>query len=174
VAGRRRVIVGVSGSVRSLPALRQAAVEARTRDAVLVAVHAWTPPGGGRAGRRCSGTGLRQVGQVGREAAWHRLRGTLDAAFGGMPAGVDVEPLVVRGDASFVLVHVSGRDDDLLVVGAGRRGALRRLWCARISRYCVARAACPVLVVPPAALAREMGRRRRGWVVIRRARARGR
>jgi hypothetical protein len=38
---RRRVVVGVSESVGSLQALRHAAAEARTRDALLVAVHAW-------------------------------------------------------------------------------------------------------------------------------------
>jgi hypothetical protein len=44
--GSRRVIVGVNGSVRNVQALRCAAAEARARDAVLVAVHAWVPPGG--------------------------------------------------------------------------------------------------------------------------------
>jgi nucleotide-binding universal stress UspA family protein len=59
--GRRRVIVGVSGSVRSLQALRRAAAEARTRGAVLVAVHAWVPPGGDIAERRCPNPELRQL-----------------------------------------------------------------------------------------------------------------
>lgn len=53
MADRRRVIVGVNGSVRSLQALRHAATEAQTRDAVLVAVHAWVPPGGDLVDRRC-------------------------------------------------------------------------------------------------------------------------
>jgi nucleotide-binding universal stress UspA family protein len=61
VDGRRRVIVGVNGSVRSLQALRHAAAEARTRDAVLVAVHAWVPPGGDLGERRCPDAGLRRI-----------------------------------------------------------------------------------------------------------------
>jgi nucleotide-binding universal stress UspA family protein len=166
VDGRRRVIVGVSGSVRSLQALRHAAAEARAHDGVLVAVHAWVPPGGDLAERRCPDPGLRQIW---RDAAWQRLDGALDAVFGGMPPGVDVEPVVVRGETGSVLVQVSGRDDDLLVIGAGRRGALRRLCHVRIPRYCVARAACPVLAVPPTALAQEMDHPLHAWLIIHRA-----
>jgi hypothetical protein len=42
----RRVIVGVSGSVRSLAALSVAVNEARRAGAVLVPVLAWSPAGG--------------------------------------------------------------------------------------------------------------------------------
>jgi nucleotide-binding universal stress UspA family protein len=166
VDGRPRVIVGVSGSVRSVPALRQAAAEARTRDAVLVAVHTWIPPGGDLADHHWPDAGLRQIW---KDTAWQRLRGAFDAAFGGMPPDVDAEPLVVRGEAHVVLVHLSARENNLLVIGAGRRGVFRRLWRARIPRYCVARATCPVLVVPPTALAQEMDHPMRAWLVVHRA-----
>ena len=162
---RRRVIVGVNGSVRSLQALRHAAAEARTRDAVLVAVHAWVPPGGDLAERRCPDAGLRQLG---REAARQRLWAAFDAAFGGMPPGVDVDPVVARGEPRWVLVEIADRDNDLLVIGAGRRGVLRRLWHTRTSRYCIARAACPVLVVPPTALVQEMDHPLHAWLTIHR------
>jgi nucleotide-binding universal stress UspA family protein len=164
--GRRRVIVGVNGSVRSVQALRRAAAEARARDAVLVAVHAWVPPGGDLA-ERCHP--VPELRGIWKDAAWQRLWGAFDAAFGGMPPDVDVEPVVVRGEARFVLTEIAGRDNDLMVVGAGRRGVLRRFWRARISRYCVARAACPVLAVPPTALAQEMDRPLHGWLIIHRA-----
>jgi nucleotide-binding universal stress UspA family protein len=62
VDGRRRIIVGVSGSVRSLQALRRAAAEALMRDAVLVPVHAWIPPGGDLADRRFPSPELRRPG----------------------------------------------------------------------------------------------------------------
>ena len=68
--GGRRVIVGVTGSVGNLEALRSAAAEARRREASLVAVHAWVPPGGDLAERRWSVPELRQVWQ---DAAWRRL-----------------------------------------------------------------------------------------------------
>jgi hypothetical protein len=61
-------------------------------------------------------------------------------------------------------VSIADRPDDLLIVGAGRRGALPWMAFARVTRYCVARAQCPVLTVPPPALARELGRGRLAWV----------
>jgi len=44
-----RLIVGTSGSPGSLCALRYAEAAARARDAVLIPVIAWEPPGGERA-----------------------------------------------------------------------------------------------------------------------------
>jgi nucleotide-binding universal stress UspA family protein len=52
VAGIRRVIVGISGSPGSLRALRYAEDLARTFDATLIPVLAWTPPSGDLADRR--------------------------------------------------------------------------------------------------------------------------
>jgi hypothetical protein len=51
----------------------------------------------------------------------------------------------------------AGSAGDLLVIGAGRRGLLCRLWHGRVSRYCLAHATCPVLAVPAPATPREMG-----------------
>ena len=45
-AGSRRVIAGVSGSLRSLGALQAAVAEARSAEVPLVAVLAWAPAGG--------------------------------------------------------------------------------------------------------------------------------
>jgi len=56
-------------------------------------------------------------------------------------------------------VATADASDDVLIVGAGQRGALTRLWHGKVSRYCLAHARCPVLAVPPAA-ANEMGVRR--------------
>ena len=162
MTGGQRVIVGVTGSVGNLEALRRAAAEARRHETVLVAVHAWTPPGGDLAERRCSVPELRQVWQ---DAAWQRMRDAFDTALGGPPPDLHVEPVVVRGDAGRVLVTVASGDDDLLVVGAGRRGLLWRLLHRRVGRYCLARAACPVLVVPPSELAQEMEHRLHAWIV---------
>jgi len=38
-----------------------------------------------------------------------------------------------------------------------------------VGRYCLSHAACPVLIVPPSALAREMEHRWHAWRVRRRA-----
>jgi nucleotide-binding universal stress UspA family protein len=153
VRGGQRVIVGLTGSVGNLEALRCAAAEARRREAALVAVHIWIPPGGDMAERRCSVPELRQVW---RDAAWRRVWDAFDAALGGLPLDLHVEPVVRRGDPGRTLVMTADRKDDLLVVGAGRPGAMSRLLRRRVCSYCVIHAACPVLVVPPSELAREM------------------
>jgi nucleotide-binding universal stress UspA family protein len=155
----RRVFAGVNGSPGSLQALRYAAGLARMHDSALIPVLAWMPPGGEIADRASPSPYLRQVW---KDAAWQRLWNALELAFGGAPAGVPVEPLVFRGEAGPILVRVADSDDDLLVVGAGRRGALRRIGTCRVSRYCLAHATCPVVAVPPSALA-QMGRGLRGW-----------
>ena len=162
----QRVVVGVTGSVGNLQALRYAAAEARRRETPLLAVHAWVPPGGEMAERQCAVPELRQVWQ---EAAWRRLWDAFDAALGGLPPDLRVEATAVRGDPGRVLVATADQRDDLLVVGAGRRGVPWRLLRRRVSRYCLIHAACPVLVVPPSELAQEMEHRLHAWIVRHRA-----
>jgi nucleotide-binding universal stress UspA family protein len=159
VARVRRVFAGVCGSPGSVQALRYAAGIARTQGGELIPVLAWTPPGGDLADRGGPSAYLRQVW---KEAAWQRLHYTMELAFGSMPDDLPVEPLVVRGDPGAVLVNVANDEDDMIVVGAGRRGMFARMSACRVSRYCVAHAKCPVVTVPPSALA-EMGRGLRGW-----------
>jgi nucleotide-binding universal stress UspA family protein len=156
----------VTGSVGNLQALRAAAAEARRREAALVAVHAWVPPGGELAERRCPVPELRQVWQ---DAAWRRLWDAFDAALGGRPPDLPMEPVVMRGDAGRILALAASREDDLLVIGAGRQGVLTRLLRRRVGRYCLAHAVCPVLVVPPSELAQEMEHRLHAWLVRHRA-----
>lgn len=61
MSGVRRVVVGVHGSLGSLQALRHAAEEARDRDALLVTIIAWLPPGGDLAERRYPSVHLREA-----------------------------------------------------------------------------------------------------------------
>jgi len=159
VSGVRRFIVGVSGSPGSLQALRHAADLARADDASLVPVLAWTPPGGDLADRRHPSPYLRQIW---RDAARQRLREAIDLALGGVPEDVCVESDVVRGDPGDVLVGMACHPDDVLVIGAGRRGTLARALSCRVSRYCLAHAQCPVIAVPPSELA-QVSHGLRGW-----------
>ena len=161
MSGIRRVIVGAGGSPGSLQALRFAEELARAHEAMLVPVLAWVPPGGDLADRRAPCGYLRRVWA---EDAWQRLRDTLRAVCGGLPAGSSVRPVVERGEAGCVLVRTACCPGDLLVVGAGRRGALARVISGKVSRYCLAHADCPVLAVPPPALAGELRHGLRGWV----------
>jgi nucleotide-binding universal stress UspA family protein len=160
VSGVRQVIVGVSGSPGSIPALRYAASIACLRDAPLIAVHAWVPPGGDLADRRHPCAELRRVWE---KAARLRLQEALEAAWGGVPAGLAVQPVVLRGQPGLVLTGMACSGDDLLVVGAGRRGRAAGIWHGRVGRYCLAHARCPVYAVPPPALARLAGRGWRSW-----------
>jgi nucleotide-binding universal stress UspA family protein len=166
VSGTGRIIIGASGSPSSLQALRYAAGLARERDATLIPVLAWLPPGGDLADRRFPSAYLRQIW---RDDAWLRLWTALENAWGGIaPAGRPAEPVVLRGEPGDVLVTVS-EPGDLLVVGAGRRGLLRCAGRGRVSRYALAHASCPVVAVPPPALDQAAGHGLRGWAIRHRA-----
>jgi nucleotide-binding universal stress UspA family protein len=151
-----RVIAGVSGSVRSLGALRAGVVEARSSGAELVAVLAWAPSGGEFAYMRAPCPMLLRLCE---EAAQERVREAFDAAFGGIPWDVSVRMLVVRARPGQVLVDMADRPDDLLVVGCGGRSRLGRTVHGSVTRYCIAHARCPVLAVPPPELIADM----RSW-----------
>ncbi len=155
----RRVIVGACGSPGSIRAMRYARDLASRSGATLVIVHAWTPPGGDLADRRSPSPYLRRVWQ---QAAWQRVRDCVDAAWGGMPADVETRLVVARGVPGIVLVDLANGSEDLLIVGAGQRGPLARIGHGRVARYCLAHAECPVLAIPPSALAKETGHGRRG------------
>ena len=147
-----RVIVGASGSPASLRALRYAQHLARDYDATLVPVLAWLPPGGDLADRRTPDEELRRLWA---QDAHQQLQGTLTLAWGTPPADLPVRPVVRRGQPGPVLAGTACRPGDLLVVGAGRRGALAWAAGGRVSRYCLAHAPCPVLALPPPPLAYE-------------------
>jgi nucleotide-binding universal stress UspA family protein len=159
VSGVRRIIVGVSGSPGSLQALRHAADLARMHGAVLIPLLAWTPPGGDLADRGHPSPYLRKVWQ---DAAWQRLWQAIDLALGGIPHDVEFESRVLRGMPGQVLTGIARDPGDLLVIGAGRRGPVAHALSCRVSRYCVAHAACPVVAVPPPALAMA-NHGLRGW-----------
>ncbi len=101
-AGARRVIAGVNGSVRSLAALRAAVAEARLAGAELLAVHAWVPAGGELAYARAPCPYLLKVWE---QAACDCLRAAFDEAFGGMPAGLEIRPVIVRSESARRWLH---------------------------------------------------------------------
>ena len=158
--GIDRLIVGASGSPGSLVALRYGEVLARAYDAVLIPVLAWELPGGEHAVRVQPSGDLRQEW---RNLARQRLRDALIAVWGEVPQDPLVQPHLERGPAGWVLVNLARRPGDVLVVGAARRGALARIAFPRVSRHCLAHAQCPVLAIPPPALARELAHGRLAW-----------
>ncbi|GGT02213.1 universal stress protein [Streptomyces cinerochromogenes] len=148
-----RVVVGVSGSLNSVTALRRATALARRLGAELWPVLAWEPPGGDPAARRGPAPGL--LVQEWQRLAKQRLASVLDEIFGAEGPGVPMHALVVRGTPGRALVATANRDDDVLVVGTGRRG-LQRAFSGRVSRHCVGHAHCPVLAVPPSPLESDL------------------
>jgi nucleotide-binding universal stress UspA family protein len=148
-----RVVVGVDGTPGSLEALRFAVGQARLLGATLVPVLAWIPPGGEVAARRVPAPAYTQML---RKDAEQRLLRAFDEGLGGLPRDLRAEPWVIRGGAGPALVETADRTNDLLVVGAGRRGLLRHAWRASTARYCLAHASCPVIAVPPPKLQAEI------------------
>jgi nucleotide-binding universal stress UspA family protein len=158
-----RVVVGVSGSPGSLGALRYAADLSRGQRSALTPVLAWIPPGGEMADRRYPSPHLRAIW---KQAAWDRLWRAVDLALGGPPDDIDFSPQVVMGQPGEVLAQVA-QQSDVIVIGSGRQGAIRRLLACKVGRYCLAHARCPVIAVPPAKLAAE-AHGLHGWVMRRR------
>ena len=134
-----RVVVGVSGSLGGLQALRYAVNEARRRGSTVHAVRAWqfTAPWRGYDTDLC-----RQDMSAAAEASIHNA---FDTAMGGLPPDLTFVLVTTIGPAGPALVTIADRDDDLLVVGASTHR-----WSdgAAVVRHCVRRASCPVLVVP--------------------------
>ncbi|MEV7542496.1 universal stress protein [Streptomyces sp. NPDC089915] len=157
-----QVVVGIGEGLGGLGALHRAAAEARLRRVELCAVLAWQAPDGGPGSRTSCGV---PVSALCRSAAADRLREVLGSAFGAGTPALTVTGLTVRGTAGAALVDVARDPDDLLVVGSGPRGPLRRLLRPSVTRYVLAHAACPVLTVPPSPLraAYEAAHRRNSW-----------
>jgi nucleotide-binding universal stress UspA family protein len=144
-----------------LQALRFGAWLAGAHGAEVVAVLAWTPPGGDLADRSHPSGYLRGVW---RNAARQRLVTAVGLALGGPPAGITFSSQIRRAEPGPALVSSADRPGDVLVIGAGRRGPLVRIFGCGICRYCVAHATCPVITVPPSPLERA-SRGLRGWML---------
>lgn len=120
----------------------------------MLAVLAWAPAGGELAYLRAPCPLLLRLWE---HAARQRMQDAFSQAFGGMPDGVDIRHMVVRGPAGPTLVEVAGRRDDLLVVGGyGTRSRLGRAAHGTVARYCMVHARCPVLAVPPPDMIKEI------------------
>ena len=140
-AGSRQVIAGVSGSLRSLGALRAAADQAGSAGAELLAVLAWAPAGGEIAYLRAPCPLLLRLWE---QEACERLRDAFDQAFGGLPEGVAVRPLVVRAPPGPALVELAGRVMTCWwsVTGGGAGWAARPMVRSRATAWLTRAARC--------------------------------
>lgn len=137
-----RVFVGVDRSIPGLAALRFAVAEARRRGTALYAV--------------------RVVNALTVEAT-----GEIDAAFeealGGVPTDLVVRRELLVGPVAETLARRARNPQDVLVVGTDGVSRWHGLWSRSISRECLRKARCPVLIVPGPQMAIEVRRRRR-WL----------
>ncbi|MFF0752751.1 universal stress protein [Streptomyces sp. NPDC004267] len=151
-----RIVVGVSGSLASLAALRHAAALAHREDAALLAVLAWEPPEGESLHARNPD---RAWARMWAGEARQRLARAFDDGLGGLPEAVAVERRIVRDAPAAALLGAAGRTGDLLVLGTSpRRGRFGRLGRRPVLRAVMAGARGPVLVVPGPALRRGEAR----------------
>ncbi|MET8815923.1 universal stress protein [Streptomyces sp. NPDC004549] len=157
-----RVVAGVSGSLGSVAALRQATALSRRLGAELWPALAWEPPGGEPAARRSFVHD--PLLEEWQRLAEQRLVSVLEEVFGETGPGFPLHPVIIRGTPGRALVMVADRESDLLVVGAGRR-KLRHPFSGRVSRHCLSHAHCPVLAVPPSPLESQLVavHRRNAW-----------
>ncbi|WP_328946481.1 universal stress protein [Streptomyces sp. NBC_00250] len=145
-----RIVVGVTGSLASLAALRSAAVLARHDGVQLLAILVWEPPEGEALYARMPD---RAWARMWAEDARRRLEDAVVDGLGGIPAGLAFEGRAVRGTPAAALRRVADRPGDLLVLGsAPGRGRAARLRRRPVLRAVLKSAGCPVLTVPGPAL----------------------
>jgi len=137
-----RWIVGIDGSDAAVDALRWAVGHGAERDVDISALGAFHVPGLMAAFTAKRGFGVDELGLA--ATAGHEVDVAIEAVAG---AGVDVQSMVIEGQAQHVLVD-SSVDADLLVIGRTGSGELRHHLLGSVSQYCVTHSHAPVAVVP--------------------------
>jgi nucleotide-binding universal stress UspA family protein len=160
------VIVGVSLSLAGLEALRFAVAQARYRDATLIAVRAWNGPSSWAWSFGEYELYFWGYERTPPDPSREIITTAFEEAAAATPDGLTVVWHTGEGAPATVLRHLVTSPHDLLVVGAGRR------WPGgKVARACVRHAACPVVVVPPPAMARQARGRRTARRLFRQAAA---
>ena len=142
-----RVLIAADGTQTALHAAREAVGLVRDPQFVLVAVAPPTPESGESAGGFEGPIITPEEADELAERQQHDWEAALDATADalGLP---DAERHVVHGDAGPMLVQVAeDMDADLLVMGTGDKGLLKRVFLGSVSQHVVHHAPCPVLVV---------------------------
>jgi nucleotide-binding universal stress UspA family protein len=138
---KSRIVVGVDGSPAAEAALQWAVREARLRGATLEVAVAWSASRAVFPTRfPVSGSvevGLRQAAQEIADRAVARVA---------VP-GVCIEPRVLRGDASAVLIQQAG-DSDLLVVGRRGLNRAQETVLGSVSHASAHHSPVPVAIIP--------------------------
>jgi len=137
-----RIVVGVDGSESAHQALEWAIDEARRRNAVVEAIHAWHQP---------FVTGYAYMGEIPLGDYVEEAQKTIEAAIASVDTtGVTVETRIIAGGASQVLVE-EAKGASLLVVGSRGRGGFSGLMLGSVSQQAAHHAPCPIVIIPAAA-----------------------
>ncbi|GAA2899223.1 hypothetical protein GCM10010517_64740 [Streptosporangium fragile] len=145
-----RIVVGVDDSAAAWAALGWAAQQARRTGAELVVLHAWGELPGCRAPYAPPPAPAEETAQ--RAAAEAVVAAAVAAVRDGCPE-VPVRSVICRERAERALLRHSGTAD-LLVLGCRRPVDDARGYTGATLRSCLARAACPTVVVAPGQVGR--------------------
>ena len=80
--------------------------------------------------------------------ATDELRDTLTQGCSAVPAGIDAEPVLVRGEPAAALAEAAREPGTLLLLGSRGYGPLRRVLLGSVSRALVRSAPSPVIIHP--------------------------
>ena len=141
-----RVVVGIGHSLGAYQALRYAVVEARRRHTTLLAVRAYRSTAYGQSPLPVD---------VVAGAALVVVEVAFAEALGGAPPDLPLEVVVREGHPARALVGTANREGDLIVIGGCGTRRLTRLRSTAVARFCAREAGCPVVIIPPNALARS-------------------
>jgi nucleotide-binding universal stress UspA family protein len=133
------VVVGVDGSPASVSAVHRACEEARVRGGVVEVVTVWTYPPGA--------TSEWLAYRAGRRWALRAQAAVVSRATGHLTQPPPITGVVVDGDPADVLAR-AGRGAACIVLGRHPETPLEASSGSTRER-CMARAGCPVVVVPP-------------------------
>jgi nucleotide-binding universal stress UspA family protein len=147
--GRETIVVGFDQSPESHAAVHWGAAEAKVRGAQLRIVTAWDP-------RPVTPWNLPDLAAW-REQASSDAEAAASSARAAVGGGLDVEAVAIEGTAGRVLVDQS-QFADLLVIGSAGHVGLAGLMAGSVSRHCLHRAACPLIVLGPKARADQTSR----------------
>jgi nucleotide-binding universal stress UspA family protein len=139
-----RIVVGLRDTLAGYQALRYAVTQARLHHAKLLAVRAVNGNAYGGASWSASL----------EDMTARQLAETFAEALGGVPSDISLQVVSRQGPTGMVLVAAADRENDLLVMGGAGRHRLTGPWTGSVARYCARHAICPVVIVPPPALAR--------------------
>jgi nucleotide-binding universal stress UspA family protein len=135
----RLIVVGVDGSAASKVAADKAVELAAATEASLVIVAAYTSR---LYGDRFFAVAVEEPGDTVARAA------AADVLALAETAGVDATVEVIEGNAASEILHLAElREADLIVVGSRGLGALSSAFVGSVSRWLLAHAHIPVLVV---------------------------